>query len=73
LYRYFVSQSSEFCAASQREFVVVSVHFVIDSVWKLLDTPPYVVVSKRFWTNRLERELQIVQLSVTRYSCIAIS
>jgi hypothetical protein len=29
-------------------------------------------VSKSFWTGRLERELQMVQLSATRCSCIAI-
>jgi hypothetical protein len=29
-------------------------------------------VSKRFRTGRLERELQTVQLSATRYICIAI-
>jgi hypothetical protein len=45
LYRYFVSQSSEFCrhnlcVTSQRVFIVV-VYFVIDSVRKLLDTPSY--------------------------------
>jgi citrate lyase synthetase len=48
LYRYFVSQSSEFCfitlcIASQRVFVVVAVYFVIDSVRKLLDTPSYII------------------------------
>jgi hypothetical protein len=31
------------CVASQRVFIVVDVYFVIDSVWKLLDTPSYVV------------------------------
>jgi hypothetical protein len=46
LYRYFVSQSSEFTAiinlyvASQGVFIVV-VYFVIGSVRKLLDTPSY--------------------------------
>jgi hypothetical protein len=45
LYRYFLSQSSEFCryvtlcVAYQRVFVVV--YFVIDSVRKLLDIPSY--------------------------------
>jgi hypothetical protein len=29
------------CVVSQRVFSVVSVHFVIDSVRKLLDTPSY--------------------------------
>jgi hypothetical protein len=27
---------------------------------------------QKFWTGRLEQELQMVQLSATRYSCIAI-
>jgi hypothetical protein len=31
------------CVASQRVFIIV-VYFVIDSVWKLLDTPSYVYV-----------------------------
>jgi hypothetical protein len=29
------------CVASQRVFNIVSAYFVIDSVWKLLDIPPY--------------------------------
>jgi hypothetical protein len=48
LYRYFVSQSSEFCpltlcVASQRVFVVfvVVVYSVIDSDRKLFDTSSY--------------------------------
>jgi hypothetical protein len=32
------------CVASQRMFIVVSVYFVIDSVWKLLDTPSWFVI-----------------------------
>jgi hypothetical protein len=32
----------------------------------------YEGVSKSFWTGRLERELQMVQLSATRCNCIAI-
>jgi hypothetical protein len=32
----------------------------------------YEDVSKRFRTGRLERELQMIQLSATRCSCIAI-
>jgi hypothetical protein len=35
-------------------------------------SPVYKVVSKSFRTGRLERELQIVRLSATRRSCIAI-
>jgi hypothetical protein len=27
------------CVASQQMFIVVSVYFIIDSVWKLLDKP----------------------------------
>jgi hypothetical protein len=30
-----------FCVASQREFIVAVVYFVIDSVRKLFDTPSY--------------------------------
>jgi hypothetical protein len=47
LYRYFVSQSSDFrchnhlCCSQQVFIVVVVVYFVIDSVRKLLDTPSY--------------------------------
>jgi hypothetical protein len=32
------------CVASQRVFVVTVVHFVIDSVRKLLDTPSYLKI-----------------------------
>jgi hypothetical protein len=32
----------------------------------------YEGISKSFWIGRLERELQMVQLSATRCSCIAI-
>jgi hypothetical protein len=32
----------------------------------------YECVSKRLRTGRLERELQMIQLSAIRYSCIAI-
>jgi hypothetical protein len=31
-----------FRVASQLVFIVVSVYFVIESVWKLFDTPSYV-------------------------------
>jgi len=34
------------CVASQRVFIFVSIHFVIDSVRKLLDTPSYRYVTK---------------------------
>jgi len=30
------------CVASQRVFIFVSVYFVIDTVWKLLDTPSFI-------------------------------
>jgi hypothetical protein len=33
----------------------------------------YEGVSKSFWTGRLDQELQVVQLSATRCSCIALS
>jgi hypothetical protein len=32
----------------------------------------YKGVSKSFWAGCLEQELEVVQLSGTRYSCIAI-
>jgi len=46
LYRYFVSQSREFCrhntfVAYQRVYIVV-VHFIIDSVPKIMYTPSYI-------------------------------
>jgi hypothetical protein len=41
------------CFASQRVFIVVSVHFVIDSVRKLLVTPSYFD-----WRNENDREVQ---------------
>jgi hypothetical protein len=44
LYRYFVSQSSDLCVASQRAFIFV-VYFVIDSVRKLLNTHSYLCVT----------------------------
>jgi hypothetical protein len=31
------------CVTSQRVFIVINVYFVIDSVWKFLDTPSYIV------------------------------
>jgi hypothetical protein len=37
-----------------------------------LHVKSYEVVSKSFWTDRLERELQMVQFSVTRCNCIAV-
>jgi hypothetical protein len=54
LYRYFVSQYSEFCRhnsiASERVFIIV-VDFVIDSVRKILDTPAYVLVQSNKFNN----------------------
>jgi serine/threonine protein kinase len=32
------------CVASQQVIPKVSIYFFIDSIWKLLDTPPYVCV-----------------------------
>jgi hypothetical protein len=31
------------CVASQRVFLVLSIYFIIDSVRKLLDSPPYML------------------------------
>jgi hypothetical protein len=39
------------CVASQRVFIAVNVYFVIDSVRKLLDTPPYIDL-QRFGKKR---------------------
>jgi hypothetical protein len=36
-------------------------------------TEKYEGISKSFWTGRLERELQMVQLSATKCSCIGTS
>jgi hypothetical protein len=56
-------------------------HGVLLTYWWLIWTPEYVKigcsglsegVSKSFQTSRLERELQMIQLSATRCSCIAI-
>jgi len=41
------------CVASQREFIVALVYFVIDSVRKLLDTPSYQFRFCIFTTNVL--------------------
>jgi hypothetical protein len=41
------------CFASQRVFIVVSVYFVIDSVWKRLDTPPYEDDNRMDFKNRV--------------------
>jgi hypothetical protein len=47
LYRYFVSQSSEFCRHNPLCCFSASVvvYFVIESVWKLLDTPSYIYLT----------------------------
>jgi hypothetical protein len=42
------------------------------SLYSLHIASKYEGVSKSFRTGRLKRELQMVQLSATRYSCIAI-
>jgi hypothetical protein len=34
------------CVASQRVFIIVSIYFFINSVWKLLDTPSYSGICK---------------------------
>jgi hypothetical protein len=56
VYRYFVSQSSEFCRHNplrrfSRVFIVV-VCFVVNSVWKLLDTPSFIVDNVRHHGGR---------------------
>jgi sterol desaturase/sphingolipid hydroxylase (fatty acid hydroxylase superfamily) len=42
------------------------------ATFEYIKTRPYEGVSKSFGTGRLERELQMVQLSATRCSCMAI-
>jgi hypothetical protein len=52
-----------------------SVYVTFTNSWlyeKRLKVKAYEGVSKSFRTGRLERELQMVQLSATRCSCIAI-
>jgi hypothetical protein len=44
--------------------IIISIDFLLSSV--------YEGISKSFRTGRLERELQMVQLSATRRSCISI-
>jgi hypothetical protein len=44
----------------------------ITSIFNIDSIGRYAAVSKSFRTGRLEQELQVVQLSVTRCSCIAI-
>jgi hypothetical protein len=60
LYHYFVSQSSGFCCitlcVASWVFVVV-IYFVTDSVWKLLDTPSYIILVQTY-------SLAIIQISV---------
>jgi hypothetical protein len=56
--------------------IVFSKYFIISHVTyersQQSSRAPYEGVSKSFRTGRLKRELQMVQLSATRYSCIAI-
>jgi hypothetical protein len=52
--------------------VVLVAKYEWHSTWKPEYQEPYERVSKSFRTGRLERELQMVQLSATRCSCIAI-
>jgi hypothetical protein len=92
LYRYFVSQSSEFCRHNHLCCFPTSVHCYKRTFYRLLSPETfgythvcfcvcvcvctyartYEGVSKSFRTGRLARELQMVQLSATRCSCIAI-
>jgi hypothetical protein len=46
--------------------------YVLPILKTLTASKKYEGVSRSFWTGRLERELQMVQLSATRCSCIAI-
>jgi hypothetical protein len=55
-----------------QHFVLTQTMFVLPSEWTLIFTTIYEGVSKSFRTDRLERELQMVQLSATRCNCIAI-
>jgi hypothetical protein len=41
------------CVASQRVLIVVSVHFVIDSVRKLLDTHSYMFIYRHKNTDKI--------------------
>jgi hypothetical protein len=62
-------------AASLNGLRMKSVHaFAIKEIWRTIQQTNEKVwgLSKSFRTCRLERELQIVQLSATRCSCIAI-
>jgi ABC-type phosphate transport system permease subunit len=46
------------CVASQLVFIVIVVYFVIDSVRKLLDTPPYFVTDS-VWELTNKRDLSV--------------
>jgi hypothetical protein len=56
LYRYFVSQSNEFCrhnplyCFSTMFIIIIVVYFVMYSVRKLLDTPSYLSILGYIWT-----------------------
>jgi hypothetical protein len=88
LYRYFVSQSSEFCrynplfCFSTRVFVVVVVvvvvvvDFVIDSVRKLLDIPSYAFkygASPKLQLQPISLFLSVIFVQVSRTELHEIS
>jgi hypothetical protein len=58
------------CVASQWVFIVVSVHFVIDLVRKLLDTPPYVLDNEQMcpWRGMVRSVLPHVTNQPTPWS-----
>jgi hypothetical protein len=59
VYRYFVSQSSEFCRHNRLCcFTTSVVDFVIDSVRRLLDTPNPYGVAYFFNVNKSNKRLQ---------------
>jgi hypothetical protein len=62
-----------FCLAKQKK-VSFQLLMVLDNSKGFNDRTLsiYEGVSKSFWTGSLERELQMVQLSATRRTCIAI-
>jgi hypothetical protein len=44
----------------------------LESKYFVMKEPKFISISKSFRTGRLERELQMIQLSATRSSCISI-
>jgi hypothetical protein len=56
----------------QHMFVIVGLFYFQADVSCAETSYMYEGVSNSFWTRHLERELQMVQLSATRLSCISI-